>query len=852
MHSDGGAAAARPSLGARLPEGGCRDRDRILGLFLEWVADTGLEPYPHQEEALLELMLDRHVVLDTPTGSGKSLVALGLHWKALCEGERSFYAAPVKALVSEKFFALCDTFGPDRVGMLTGDASINPEAPIVCCTTEVLANMALRQGEALDLAYAVLDEFHFYADRERGSAWQIPLIALRDTLFLLMSATLGNTAPIEEKLRARTGRPVSNVHSELRPVPLDFEYRETPLHETLEELVARDRAPAYVVQFTQRECVEQAQGLSSARLAGRELRAAIADAIGGFAFDTPFGRDLKRILGHAIGVHHAGLLPRYRLLVERLAQRGLLRVICGTDTLGVGVNIPIRSVVLAKLCKFDGEKVAILSVREFKQIAGRAGRKGFDELGTVVCQAPEHVIQNKRLAARAGTDPRRRKAPKKRPPARGFVPWSRETFESLIAKPPESLRSSFALGHGTLLAVLQRPGLDASRGGGYRALVEVLDASHETPASKARLRRRAALLLRSLRRAGIVERVAGRRGAELRVAGGLQEEFSLHQTLALYLVEAVAVLDPDSPRYPLEVLTLVEAILEDPTPILLAQRDERRREVLARLKAEGVPYEDRLAKLESVTHPQPDADFVRESFRLFRASHPWLEEEDIRPKSVAREMFEECRGFVDTVRRYGIARSEGLLLRHLSQVHNTLVRSVPAAARTEALWDAIAYLRSTLARVDSSLVQAWEELQGPAPAARPEAPAPAFDLARHERLLAARVRAELHALVRALCEGDFEEAARCVRPAPEDPWDAARFERELAPFLEEYGRLCFTPEARQAHRTLLKRRDPRRFDAYQVLVDPQGDELWTLECEVDLGAERDPQGPMLRMRRIGT
>ena len=155
-------------------------------------------------------------------------------------------------------------------------------------------------------------------------AWQIPLLVLRHSQFLLMSATLGNTAAIEERLADFTQRGVAHVHSDVRPVPLDFEYRETPLHETLEDLVERDLAPVYVVNFTQRECGELAQGATSAKLASREARDAIAEAIRGVRFDTAYGRDVKRFLGHGIGIHHAGLLPKYRLLVERLAQQGLL------------------------------------------------------------------------------------------------------------------------------------------------------------------------------------------------------------------------------------------------------------------------------------------------------------------------------------------------------------------------------------------------------------------------------------------------------------------------------------------------------------------------------------------------
>jgi superfamily II RNA helicase len=849
--TDPAAPSGRPTLAARIPRGGDVSPDRILDLFLEWVADIGLEPYAAQEEALLEIMSDRHVILGTPTGSGKTLVAAAMHFKAMCEGERSFYAAPIKALTSEKFFALCEDFGPDAVGMLTGDASINHDAPIICCTTEVLANMALGEGEALDARYVVLDEFHYYADRDRGVAWQIPLITLRNARFLLMSATLGNTARIEERLRAFTGREIAHVASGERPVPLDFEYRETPIHETIEALLRSARFPVYVVSFTQRECAERAQGLTSANIATREEKQRINEELAGFRFDSAYGKELRRFIGHGIGVHHAGLLPKYRLMVERLAQLGLLKVIFGTDTLGVGVNVPIRTVLFSKLCKFDGEKVAILSAREFKQIAGRAGRKGFDVQGSVVCQAPEHVIENLRLAARAdGASGRKKKLVKKKPPTRGFVPWNADTFQKLIHQPPEPLESRFDVSHGMVVALLQR---DPELGGGYRALVELIERSHETAASKSRLRRRAAVLFRSLRLAGIVEveHEASMGASVARVRPDLQLDFSLHNTLSLYLVEGAESLDPDAPDYVLDLFTLVEAILENPRVVLQAQVHKAKGELIERLKAEGVPYEDRIARLEDVTHPKPNAEFIYATFHDFRETHPWVEDENIRPKSIAREIFEGYRGFVDYVREYGLARSEGVLLRYLSQVHNTLVKSVPVEAKTESVFDAIAFLRTLIGSVDSSLVEAWEDLRSPS-APGQTAPERAFDLAAEPRLLAARVRAELHALVRALSIGDYEAAGAVVRPDEAEPWNAERFARALEPYFDEYDHIVFTPEARAAHNTRIAQTEPRKWDVFQTLVDPERDGLWAISGEVDLSDSRDPDGPLVRLRGIDT
>lgn len=844
-----------------VPEGAAlHDSGAILDRFLRWVEETGIEPYPAQEEALLELMGGRHVILQTPTGSGKSLVALGLHFKALCEGKRSFYTAPIKALVSEKFFALCELFGAAQVGMLTGDASINWAAPIICCTAEVLSNLALRSGERADAPYVVMDEFHYYGDRDRGVAWQVPLLRLPRTTFLLMSATLGNTAHIEERLRAETGRDVSHVYSDDRPVPLDYEYRETPIQQTIEALIDEGRAPVYVVNFTQRECAELAQALTSARVADRELRERIAAAVGGFRFDTPYGRDVKRFVSHGIGIHHAGLLPKYRLLIEQLAQQALLRVICGTDTLGVGVNVPIRTVLLSKLAKFDGQKVRLLSAREFKQITGRAGRRGFDEQGSVVCQAPAHVIERKKTEKRdharggkSGGKAGRKKKGRARPPE-GFVGWGRETLDQLVTRPPERLVSQFRVDHGMIVNALQQDREEPSPRGGYGLLTDLIDRCHETPARKQRLRRELAERFRSLRTARIVSlaRSPGCSGSRVVVDEDLQRNFSLYQTLSLYLVDALGALDPGHPEYPLDVLSLVEAVLDDPVPILRAQVKKARGELIAKLKAQRVPYEERLAKLDDVTYPKPLADFVYQSFDLFCENHPWVAELNIHPKSIAREMVEGFHRFDFYVKRYDLQRIEGRLLRYLSEVFGTLMRSVPDTRKTEGVHEILAYLRDLIARVDSSLLEEWENLMRPAadPAA---APRPQLDPSLTPKAFRARVRTELQALVRALADGDYQEAARCIHPAAvADGWDGARIEAELAPFLAEHEQVLWTPDARNARYSVLKPTAPRVYEVSQALLDPEGDNDWCLEGEIDIRENPEPGEPLFRLRRIGT
>jgi len=855
--------AAPPPLSAHLPPTGAPPLtdEEVLDRFVGWVAGSGLSLYPAQEEAILALLDGRHVVLATPTGSGKSMVATFLHFQAMARGERSFYTCPIKALVNEKFFDLCRLFGPENVGMMTGDGAVNRDAPIVCCTAEILMNVALREASP-KVDAVVMDEFHYYADRERGVAWQVPLLLLEKARFLLMSATLGDVEDIAASLAALTGRLVAEVRSDERPVPLEFIWQETPLHETIEELVGAGRAPVYLVNFTQRAAAEQAQNLMSANFSSREEKERLKEALTGFRFDTPFGKDLQRFLRHGVGLHHAGLLPKYRLLVEKLAQQGLLKVVSGTDTLGMGVNIPIRTVLFTQLCKFDGERTAILAARDFRQISGRAGRKGFDDRGYVVAQAPEHVIENKRIAEKQAAG---KKVEKKKPPQKGFVPWDRNTFEKLQAKAPEPLESRFEVTFGLLLNLLQSE--TTRRGGGYGRLVELVGRSHGTEHLKARHRRTAAQRLRTLRSAGLVELhgVEGYRGRYLRPARGLQRDFSLHHTLALYLLDSLDRIDPARETLALDILTQVESILEDPDVVLWKQLDRARGEAVARMKAEGKEYDERMAELEKVEYPKPNAEFVYATFNDFAARHPWVGRENIRPKSIARDLVERAMSFNDYVREYELQRSEGVLLRYLSEAYKALVQTVPERFRDEALEDVIAFLRATVRGVDSSLVDEWERMREAAeappraaPAAlaaagegAPRATAP-LDPAASPRAFLTRVRAELHRLLGALARRSHEEAAAAIHQPEEGAWTPRRLEEATAPYWAEHSRMDLTPRARRPENTFLTEIGPRRWQAVQRIVDEDGEVDWMLECIVDLSAPRDPDLPLVELVRVGT
>ncbi|MEO8263506.1 MAG: DUF3516 domain-containing protein [Pseudolysinimonas sp.] len=806
------------------------DPDGFVGAFDDWVRESGIRLYPAQEEAVLELVLGRHLVLSTPTGTGKSLVAVAAHAAALAQGQRSWYTAPIKALVSEKFFALVETFGAANVGMVTGDSSVNPDAPIICCTAEILANLALREGPATQADVVVMDEFHFYSDPERGWAWQVPLLLLPDTQFVLMSATLGDLTAIASDLERRTGREVAQVTGVERPVPLHYRYVMTPVHETVEQLLDDGLAPVYIVHFSQAAAVERAQALSSARVATREQRDAIADAIGGFRFSAGFGATLSRLVRAGIGVHHAGMLPKYRRLVETLAQRGLLRVICGTDTLGVGINVPIRTVLLTALTKYDGTRMRQLSAREFHQVVGRAGRAGFDTAGEVVAEGPEHEIENARGEAKAGVDPKaRKKLVKKRAPE-GFVNWAEGSFERLIAAEPETLTSSMQITAAMLINVIGREGGDPFRD--VRALV--FD-NHEPWPRQLELARRALGIYRTLKDAGVVEVVDG----TPRLTLDLQPNFALNQPLSPFALAAFELLDETEPTYFLDMISIVEATLDDPRQVLSQQQHIARGEAIGQMKADGIEYDERMELLEHVTWPKPLEELLDQAFETFATSQPWVRDFALSPKSVVRDLYERAMTFSEYVAFYQLGRSEGLVLRYLSDAYRAARQTIPDDAKTDELRDLIEWLGELVRQVDSSLVDEWEALSNPIddPEAPIVPPAPT-SVVTNRRAFLVLVRNELWRRVRlAALQRDDE----LVALDPDAGWPEA-----LDAYFDEHDEIGTGPDARSAVRILIDE-EPEVWRVRQIIDDPAGDHDWGIRAEVDLAASADEGVAVVRV-----
>ena len=677
--------------------------DDIYERFFQWVESRGITPWPHQEEAILSLVSGNHVILATPTGSGKSMVALAMHYIALCTGRRSYYTAPIKALVSEKFFDLVKVLGRDRVGMITGDTHINTDAPVICCTAEILANQALREGRHADIGCVAMDEFHYYGDPDRGWAWQVPLLTLPDTQFLLMSATLGDVSQIAEDLERKTGSDVDIVSDAPRPVPLSYRYVDTPLPTTVESLLENQDTPVYIVHFSQDAALETAQALSSSGVSDRRQRDRVKEAMAGTRFTTAFGKILQRLLRTGVGIHHAGMLPRYRRLVEQLAQEGLLPVICGTDTLGVGINVPIHTVLLTGLTKFDGARMRRLRAREFHQIAGRAGRMGFDTQGLVVAEAPEYEIENAKAVAKAGNDPKKLKRIKKKKPQEGFVTWGEGTFDKLIHASPETLTPHLKITHAMVLN-------EVAQGGDARARVEdLIEDSRQTLQQKENLQERADEIFQTLTDTEVIETERNPDGGlDYYTTVDLPEDFALDQPLSPFLLAALELLDPDDPSYDMDLISMVEATLEDPRQILKAQQRQARDVAIQEMKEEGLEYEDRMERLQEVTYPMPMGDMLAEAFDRYRRDVPWANDYEIHPKSVLRDMVETASDFNGYISRYGISRSEGTLLRYLSDAYRALDRTVPEEYLDERLEDIVSWLGLIVRSVDSSLVDEWE------------------------------------------------------------------------------------------------------------------------------------------------
>ncbi|MGL5405606.1 MAG: DEAD/DEAH box helicase [Propionibacteriaceae bacterium] len=821
--------------------GADRSSDRLYEVFTTWCTKNGVTLYPHQDEAILEILSGSNVIVTTPTGSGKSLIALAAHFQAVATGGVSFYTAPIKALVSEKFFDLCQTFGADNVGMVTGDASVNADAPIICCTAEILANIALREGDQADVTSVVADEYHFVADADRGWAWQVGVTELPQAQHILMSATLGDVSQLQRDLTRRTKRATAIVADAVRPVPLTYRWAMTSIHETIEEIVQGGQAPVYVVHATQGAALERAQALLSISIVSKTEKAEILAALGHFRFAPGFGQTLQKLVKSGIGVHHAGMLPRYRRLVETLAQKGLLKVICGTDTLGVGINVPIRTVLFTALTKFDGRRMRTLRSREFHQIAGRAGRAGFDTIGYVVAQAPEHVVENARALAKAGDDPKKQRKIQRKKPPEGFINYSEETFEKLIASVPETLQPRMKMTNAMLLNLLER-GDDTAQ-----SVVHLIEESVPDEGTRRRLKRRAVSLGRSLIQAGVVVRLPEQEstGRRYEIAVDLQDNFALNQPLSAFAMAALELLDETSPTYGLDVISVIEATLEDPMQILVQQQFQARGEAVAQMKTDGYDYEERMSAVEEILWPQPLAEILNAAYETYASAHPWVLEARLSPKSLVRDMIEKAMSFGEFVAFYKVQRAEGLVLRYLSDAYRALRQTVPESRVTPELEDLIEWLGEVIRLTDSSLLDEWEALTNPDTNIQDKLAALASSngnlrlVTGNQRVFQVMIRNAMFRHVELMAGDRVQELAELDARDPSTVMDYNAWDQALGQYWDEHDEISCAADARGSqlfHIEQSRPKQPRIWQVKQIIDDPEQNHDWQLHASVDLDA----------------
>ncbi|WP_084522294.1 glucose PTS transporter subunit IIA [Atopobium fossor] len=846
--------APQPTLGDRIPWPDDQSyanipTDEALDLYLDWTTDQDIDPWDHQVEALLSIAAGNHVILGTPTGSGKSLVALGMCFIAVCTDRRAYYTAPIKALVSEKFFALCDVLGKDNVGMITGDVVINAEAPIICCTAEILAQDALRFGDKADIGCVVMDEFHYYADPERGWAWQVPLLTLPHTQFLLMSATLGDVSNIAQSLTKHTGRKVDLVLNAPRPVPLSYEFVETPLEATVELALRDGDAPLYIVHFSQEAAVKSAQALASYGVSTKDQREQLKDALKGARFNTAFGKTLKRLLLTGVGVHHAGMLPRYRLLVERLAQQGLIPVICGTDTLGVGINVPIHTVLLTQLTKFDGRHMRRLNAREFHQIAGRAGRSGFDTEGRVIAQANEYDIERARALLKAAGDPKKARKIKTKTPPKDFVSWNGQTFERLIEATPEALMPRLKITNSMVLAEVEQGG-DA-----WTRLHALVNDSAQSDLQKAELSQRIDEVLATLLDAQVISRDTPADmplgPANYTLETNLPDNFLLTQPLSPFMLAALELLDPEEPGYALDLISMIEATLDNPGQILRAQEKEARVKALTAMKAEGIDYDERMERVQEISYPKPLEDLLNQAFASYCEKVPWAADYALAPKSVLREMVESAYDFKTYISYYKLSRSEGTLLRYLSDAYRILAHTIPTSFINERLDDIISWLSIVVRTTDSSLIDEWSSdssLNQGADLAAPNASDVVVVDRRGTTLL---VRNALFARVRLAAFGRTDKLGELDT---DWGWREAIWQHALDTYFEAHDDILLDADARSVAYLQIDESDEktkRVWHVHQIFSDPKDDHDFGIWADVDLDATQEEATAIFTNYRVG-
>jgi hypothetical protein len=704
------------------------DADLELAFYDKFLLSRGLEPYPVQEQAVTAIFAGKSVLVTVPTGTGKTLMAKAALFRAVGRGERAIYTTPLRALTEEKYRELCADFGDENVGFATGDYKVNREAPIQVEVAEILWNRIVADKHVAPAEIVVMDEGHYFNDPERGYVWEQSIIGLDPRVQLvILSATVGHADRFCQWVEVTRRVPMALVESRERKVPLVHEYREEMLIDTVRDLAHGGDVPAIVFVFGREQCFEVARLLKSCRRFTTDEEKAKIDAMCDEAL-LPSGeaKELRPLLTHGIGVHHAGILPRYKQLVEQLALERLIKFVVSTETIAAGINLPARTVVFPSLRKFIKQQPRMITAAEYHQMAGRAGRPQFDDRGLAITLAPEQVVSDlkkelKDAAKRPAYDEAkvkktvygRARADAQR---KNDLIWTPETHAELVRGEPAELRSKTKISAEQVLAI-GLPDLTAAKIPQSEAELRMAEAERSLPPSmrldivtvienllltereRKELLKVLAQLVDNMKALGVLDE----HGKQ--VSGEMIRQLQGMDGLFIYYVLFNHQLDYE------ELRQLVEYLIDH--DIIQRQldrkgEDEKRewmRNKLRELRLENphVTWDDVEAQYEA-EHPRQftKIELIHGEFAA-KVPHPELHGGK-KAKNTWAQLEDGGLGFLEFVEKHGLEHEEGNLFSYLVRVMNFATKLGEASQLPE-FSDMAERVRKLLARIDLRLVE---------------------------------------------------------------------------------------------------------------------------------------------------
>jgi superfamily II DNA/RNA helicase len=698
------------------------DGDLELAFYDQFLLSRGLEPYPVQEQAIAAIFQGKSVLVTVPTGTGKTLMAKAALYRAFHRNERAIYTTPLRALTEEKYRELCADFGDGNVGFATGDYKVNREAPIQVEVAEILWNRIVAEKHVSPAELVVMDEGHYFNDPERGYVWEQSIIGLDPrTQLVVLSATVGHPEKFCQWANITRRVEMTLVDSRERKVPLVHEFREEMLIDTVKELAHAGDVPAIVFVFGREQCFEVARLLKSCRrFTTDEEKAAVDKLCDAALLPSGAARELRPLLGHGIGIHHAGILPRYKQLVEQLALERLIKFVVSTETIAAGINLPAKTVVFPSLRKFIKQQPRLVTAAEYHQMAGRAGRPQFDDKGLAITLAPEDIVSDiKKEMKQKGADEAKVKKTvygraRNDAQRKGDIIWTPETHAELVRGEPAELRSKTKITAEQVLAIglpdlVVEPITEADRRMAEAEaslppsmrldIVTVIDNLLLGDRDRKELRKTLDQLVANMRAIGVLDehgkQVSGEMIRQLQGMDGLLIYYILFNHQLEYV----------------ELRELVEYLIDHDIVQRLLDRkgeDEKRtwmRDKLRELRIDNphVTWDD-VEALWLKEHPRPltKIELIHQEFSA-KVPHPELHGGK-KPKTVWAQLEDSGVDFLDFVDRHGLDHEEGNLFSYLVRVMNFAGKLFEASQLTE-FEDMGERVRKLLSRVDVRLVE---------------------------------------------------------------------------------------------------------------------------------------------------